>query len=160
VKIRVLWFGRRGASEWDGPVETYRGRVHRRWAAEDRVLKPVAGGRENDPRRALREEARALERALVAGWPLVVLDERGRQLSSEGFARLLGDFEERSTPGLNLVIGSDLGLDADLRKRAAVSISLSPMTLPHQIVRLVVWEQLFRATHILGGGGYHRQDVQ
>ena len=160
MKIRVVWFGRPRASGWDDAVETYRKRVNCRWPAEDRPLRPVAGGRDSDPRRALREEARLLEHAIETGWPLVVLDERGRKLTSEKFARLLGDFESRSTPGLNLVIGSDLGLDGEFRARAAVSISLSPMTLPHQIVRLVLWEQLFRATHILGGGGYHRQDVQ
>ena len=91
---------------------------------------------------------------------LVVLDERGRALTSEGFARRLGDFEARSTPGLDFVIGSDLGLDRDLVAAADWTLSLSPMTLPHQLARLLLWEQLFRATHILGGGGYHRSNVQ
>jgi len=159
VKIRLLWFGRRGAATFDGQVETYRRRVRRRWPAEDRVLKPVAGGRGDDPRRVLREEARALEKVLEPGAVLVVFDERGQRLTSEGFAEVLRDHEGRSTPGLDLVIGSDLGLDRRFVDRAAVSISLGPMTLPHQIARLVVWEQLFRATHILGGGKYHRPDV-
>jgi len=159
VKARVLWFGRRGAAAFDEQVETYRRRIGRRWPAEDRVLKPVAGGRSDDPHRVLREEARALEKALDPGWLLVVLDERGRRLSSKGFAELLRKHEEQATPGLDFVIGSDLGLDCDLRARAAVTLSLSPMTLPHQIARLVIWEQLFRATHILGGGQYHRSNI-
>lgn len=159
MKIRLLWFGRRGAAAFDAQVETYRRRVERRWPAEDRVLKPAAGGRSDDPRRVLREEARSVERILEPGATLVVFDERGRRLTSEGFAEMLGDHEGRSTPGLDLVIGSDLGLDRRLIDRASVSISLSPMTLPHQIARLVVWEQLFRATHILGGGKYHRSAV-
>jgi len=159
VKARVLWFGRRGTAAFDEQVETYRRRIGRRWPAEDRVLKPVAGGRGDDPHRVLREEARALEKALEPGWLLVALDERGRRLSSEGFAELLQNYEERSTPGLDFVIGSDLGLDGDFAARAAVTLSLSPLTLPHQIARLVLWEQLFRATHILGGGKYHRSDL-
>ena len=159
MKARVLWFGRRGTAAFDEQVETYRRRIGRRWPAEDRVLKPVAGGRGDDPHRVLREEARALEKALEPGWLLVALDERGRRLSSEGFAELLQNYEERSTPGLDFVIGSDLGLDGDFAARAAVTLSLSPLTLPHQIARLVLWEQLFRATHILGGGKYHRSDL-
>jgi len=157
VKARVLWLGRRGAGAFDEQVETYRRRVQQRWPAEDRVLKPVSGGRGDDPRRILREEARVLDRALEPGWTLVVLDEDGRRLTSEAFACLLRDWEDRSTQGLDFVIGSDLGLDRDFAARAEVKLSLSPMTLPHQIARLLIWEQLFRATHILGGGGYHRR---
>jgi len=159
VKTRVLWFGRRGTPALDEQVEIYRQRVQRRWPAEDRVLKPVSGGRSDDPRRVLHEEAQVLDRTLEPGWMLVVLDEHGRRLTSEGFAQLLLDSEERSTPGIDFVIGSDLGLDREFAARAAATISLSPMTLPHQIARLVVWEQLFRATHILGGGGYHRREI-
>jgi len=159
VKIRLLWFGRRGAAAFDAQVETYRQRVQRRWPAEDRVLKPVAGGRSDDPRRVLRAEARALEKTVEPDAVLVVFDERGRSLTSEDFAEMLRDHEGRSTPGIDLVIGSDIGLDRRFVDRAAVSISLSPMTLPHQIARLLVWEQLFRATHILGGGRYHRTGV-
>jgi 23S rRNA (pseudouridine1915-N3)-methyltransferase len=57
---------------------------------------------------------------------------------------------------LFFVVGSDLGLHPDLLDRADEKISLSPMTLPHLLARLLLWEQLFRATHILGGGAYHR----
>lgn len=157
--MRVLWFGRRSAAALDEQVETYRRRTDRRWPAEDRMLRPVSGGRSDDPRRVLREEARALERALDPGWTVVALDESGRRLTSDGFARLMREYEDRSTPGLDFVIGSDLGLDGDFSARAAVKLSLSPMTLPHQLARLVLWEQLFRATHILGGGKYHRNDL-
>jgi 23S rRNA (pseudouridine1915-N3)-methyltransferase len=123
------------------------------------MLKPVVGGRDRDPLRVLRREAEALERSLEPGWPLVVLDERGRRLTSEAFAAMLADHETRSTPGLAFVIGSDLGLARDLTERADSVLSLGPMTLTHRIARLVLWEQIFRATQILGGGGYHRPGV-
>lgn len=159
MKTRVLWFGRRGAGGFDDQVETYRRRVQQRWPAEDRVLKPVSGGRNDDPRKVLREEAKILERAREPGWTLVVLDEAGRRMTSKSLARFLRDCEERSTPGLEFVIGSDLGIDRDFTAQASKKLSLSSMTLPHQIARLVLWEQLFRATHILGGGSYHRTGV-
>jgi 23S rRNA (pseudouridine1915-N3)-methyltransferase len=160
VKIRVLWFGRRSAASFDGQVETYRRRVNRRWPAEDRVLKPVAGGRDTDPLRVLREEARIVASLRDPNRPLIVLDEAGARCTSEDLAHRLRQLEERSTPGLDMIIGSDLGLDRQLVGDAAWTLSLSPMTLPHQLARLVLWEQLFRATHILGGGGYHRSNVQ
>ena len=57
-------------------------------------------------------------------------------------------------------IGSDLGLDRALVEGADEQLSLSAMTLPHLLARLLVWEQLFRSTQILGGGAYHRVGVQ
>lgn len=160
MKIRVIWFGRRGAAAFDEQVETYRKRVAQRWPAEDRVVKPIAGGRGEDPRRVLREEARTLVKIIDPEWTTVALDEGGRRCSSEEFAHRLADLEDRSTPGLDFVIGSDLGLDRSVVADAAWTLSLSAMTLPHPLARLVLWEQLFRATHILGGGGYHRGTVQ
>lgn len=141
-------------------MERYRSAVDRRWPAEDRVLKPVSGGRADDPHRVLRAEARLVERAREPGFSLVALDEGGRTLTSEAFASWLEDLEGRSAPGLDVVVGSDLGLDPELARQARLVLSLSAMTLPHQLARLLVWEQLFRATHILGGGGYHRPNVQ
>lgn len=160
MRVRVLWFGRRGTDAVDELVEDYRRRVERRWPAEDRALRPAAGGRDGDPRRALRHESRAVDRALDPSRTLVALDERGRRFTSEAFAAQLGDWEDRSTPGVDFVIGSDLGLDPELVARSGLRLSLGPMTLPHRLARLVVWEQLFRATTILGGGGYHRRNVQ
>ncbi len=58
------------------------------------------------------------------------------------------------------MVGSDLGLDPELVRTADRVVSLGSLTLPHRIARLVLWEQLFRATHILSGGRYHRLGVQ
>jgi 23S rRNA (pseudouridine1915-N3)-methyltransferase len=141
-------------------VQQYRSRIDRRWPAEDRALRPVAGGRADDPCRVLREEARAVRRAFEPGRRVVTLDEAGRRLSSVGFAEWLADGEQRSVPGIDFVIGSDLGIDVELRERADLVLSLGIMTLPHQLARVILWEQVFRATHILGGGAYHRPKVQ
>ena len=160
MKIRVAWLGRQSASPYEREVETYRTRVHRRWPAEDRALRPSAGGREKDPERVLRLESEALLRNLESGWRLVALDESGRSRTSEEFARHLQKLADGGVDGLLFVIGSDLGLDKDLLGRADEKLCLSPMTLPHLVARLVLWEQLFRATSILGGGAYHRVSVQ
>lgn len=160
MRLRVTWFGRVSASPYEEQIETYRRRVHRRWHAEDCPLRPVAGGREKDPRRVLRLEAEAVVRHRDAGWRIVALDERGRSHNSESFARWLAGLEDSGVGGILFAIGSDLGLDAAFLDQADDRISLSPMTLPHLLARALLWEQLFRATSILGGGAYHRSCVQ
>ena len=67
--------------------------------------------------------------------------------------------ERQAPPGVAFVLGSDLGVASSLRDQADVVLSLSPMTLPHLLARLMVWEQLYRATDILGPGNYHRSGI-
>jgi len=156
VKVRVAWLGRPTASPYEREVETYRKRVHRRWPAEDRPVKASAGGRDKDSERVLRLEADNLMRHLEPGWRLVALDEQGQSHTSVAFARWLQKHADRGVEGVLFAIGSDLGLDQDFVARADEKLSLGPMTLPHLLARLLLWEQLFRATTILGGGAYHR----
>jgi 23S rRNA (pseudouridine1915-N3)-methyltransferase len=160
VKIRVVWFGRPGSDPYRSQVATYRARVRRRWPSEDLALRPTAGGRAADPQRVLAAEAERVRAQLTGDWRMVVLDERGGALTSDQLARWLAEEQDAGTRGLGFVIGSDLGVDERLRSEAGRVISLSSMTLPHQLARLVLWEQLFRASSILQGGGYHRHSVQ
>lgn len=160
MKVRVVWLGRPTASPFEEEVEAYRRRVERRWPAEDRPLRPVSGGRGRDPARVLGLEAEALERHREPGWAMVALDERGRNLDSVGFASWLDGLADRGAGGVVFAVGSDLGLDADFVCRADERLSLSAFTLPHLLARLVLWEQLYRATQILSGGAYHRVSVQ
>ena len=160
MKVRVAWLGRPSASPYEREVETYRKRVHRRWPAEDRPLRAAVGGRDKDPERVLRLEADALMRSLEPGWWLVALDEHGPAYASEAFAGRLAKLADRGVEGVLFAIGSDLGLHGDLLAGADEVLSLSPMTLPHLLARLLLWEQLFRSANILGGGAYHRVGVQ
>ncbi|MCP4899341.1 MAG: 23S rRNA (pseudouridine(1915)-N(3))-methyltransferase RlmH [bacterium] len=160
MRLRVLWFGRAGPNNFEDEVSGYRQKVSRRWQAEDMRLRPVSSGRSDDPSRALAKEAEALQRHTPAGWWVIALTEKGKPPSSEAFARSLVRDEEDGAPGLALVIGSDIGLHPDVISGARRVLSLSPMTFSHQLARLLIWEQLFRATHILGGGGYHRPGIQ
>ncbi len=160
MKIRVAWLGRVSASPYERQVEIYRKRVQRKWSAEDRPVRPSGGGRDKDPERVLKLEADALVRHLDSGWQLVALDENGSPRSSEEFAKRLANLADRGVEGVLFTIGSDLGLHRDLLARADQRLSIGPMTLPHLLARLVLWEQLFRATSILDGGAYHRICVQ
>ena len=159
MKILVLWFGRPSVTLFEEQVATYAKRVGRRWRASDQALRPVMG-RDGDARRALAAEAEAVRERVPKGWRMVVLDERGEAHDSSSFARLLDDAEQAGVTGLAFVVGSDLGLHDELQAAAWRRLSLSPMTLPHQLARLLLWEQQFRATDILTGGRYHRLRVQ
>ena len=101
------------------------------------------------------EEARAvLDRAGSA--PVVAFDERGRSLTSEAFAERLGTWRDRGTSALIFAIGGPDGLDESVRRRAELVLSFGALTLPHQLVRVLVLEQIYRCLTILAGHPYHR----
>ncbi|MFT3674867.1 MAG: 23S rRNA (pseudouridine(1915)-N(3))-methyltransferase RlmH [Chitinophagaceae bacterium] len=88
---------------------------------------------------------------------LVALDERGKMLSSEGLAQLLQTRANESTRRLVFLIGGAYGLDAAVMKRANLSWSLSQLVFPHQLVRLILAEQVYRACTILKNEKYHHK---
>ena len=101
------------------------------------------------------EEARALAEK-SAGAALVVLDERARSMSSDDFAAFVRTRRDGGTRGLAFAIGGADGLDPELRGRADLALSFGAMTLPHQLVRILAAEQIYRAMTILSGHPYHR----
>lgn len=103
-----------------------------------------------------KEEGSALEKALPEGAILVLLDERGKSLSSEAFAEMVGRSRDSGKRDLMLAVGGADGLDPDLYSRADLVLNLGSMTWPHQLVRILIAEQLYRAVTILSGHPYHR----
>ena len=102
------------------------------------------------------EEARALTAQLPGGIS-IALDERGKSTSSEEFAKRLGRWRDDGKPAMSFVIGGADGLDPAFVQSAALTLSFSPLTWPHQLVRIMLAEQLYRATTILSGHPYHRE---
>jgi len=116
-------------------------------------LSESAARREED-RKA--EEALAIAAAIPDGFARVVFDERGQSIDSATFARRIGDWRAENRAGLALVIGGADGLASPLVQQADLALSFGRMTLPHQLVRVLVAEQLYRAATILAGHPYHR----
>jgi 23S rRNA (pseudouridine1915-N3)-methyltransferase len=85
-----------------------------------------------------------------------VLDERGQMLDSLKFARWLERLTIDSPHGIHFVVGGDLGLDDSVRNRADKVLSLSAMTLPHQVARVVLLEQIYRACTLIRNIRYHK----
>lgn len=102
------------------------------------------------------DEAAELEKNLPKGAFLVLLDERGKTFDSVEFAERLGHIRDDGQRDIVLAIGGPDGFDKDLRQRADLTISFGRMTWPHQLVRIMLAEQLYRAVTILAGHPYHR----
>lgn len=103
------------------------------------------------------EEAKALRAALPEGI-VVALDERGKAIGSETFANQIGRWRDDGRPAASFIIGGADGLDPAFVSAADLVLSFSPLTWPHQLVRIMLAEQLYRATTILSGHPYHRGD--
>jgi 23S rRNA (pseudouridine1915-N3)-methyltransferase len=102
------------------------------------------------------EEARELLADLPQGALLIALDERGESPTSERFAGLIGEARDRGTPQAVLLIGGPDGHGQELLSRVGHRISFGRLTWPHQIVRILAAEQVYRAITILNGHPYHR----
>ncbi|MBU4529898.1 MAG: 23S rRNA (pseudouridine(1915)-N(3))-methyltransferase RlmH [Hoeflea sp.] len=103
-----------------------------------------------------KDEAAQLARNLPDGAALILLDERGKTPDSPGFADLLARLRDEGRRDLVLAIGGADGLDPDLHAKADAVICFGRMTWPHQLVRIMAAEQLYRAVTILSGHPYHR----
>lgn len=102
------------------------------------------------------KEAGKLLKKIKESSLLVVLDVRGEKLDSEKFAEKLESFFVSGISHITFIIGGSLGLDEELVKKANFRLSLSDMTFPHQLARLILLEQIFRAFKIINGEVYHK----
>lgn len=132
----------------------------RRMPPEIRVelveLKPAERGAGKSAARAKAMEGERLLAALPSGATLIALDEKGAAISTQGLATLLtGWMRDGVTPAF--VIGGADGLADDVKRRAQRVLSLSALTLPHGLVRVLLAEQLYRAWTILSHHPYHRE---
>lgn len=105
---------------------------------------------------ALREEGRRLLAKLPGGAAVIALCIEGRELSSPEFSRLLDKLAVEGASDVALVIGGSWGLSQEVKDAARLRLSMSPMTFPHQLARVMVLEQLYRGLQIAAGGKYHK----
>ena len=105
---------------------------------------------------ALKKEAQAVRQKLPKNSWLCVLTPEGTLMSSEKLAKTLEQVQGGGKSELVFLIGSSFGLDEDLKRQGNLLLSMSPMTFPHHLFRVMVLEQLYRAESIRGGGKYHK----
>lgn len=155
MRVRVIALGHRVpawvAAGWDD----YARRLPREWNLELLELKAESRDRGKPVAQLLAAEAERI-RVACRGARLVALDERGRSWTTKALADAL-DRWRSDAEDIAFVIGSADGLDPALRAEAAAVVALSALTLPHALVRILLVEQLYRASALLAGHPYHRE---
>lgn len=156
MKITLLWPRSSSDRDFADATDRYMKRIRHFFSLEV-VEVPAERGRQSQSDLAImRSQSSRLLAALPPRGYCVVLDERGQTLDSLKFARWL----ERSTidrpHGLIFVVGGDVGLDDSVRERADMLLSLSPMTLPHQLARVLLLEQIYRGCTLMRNIPYHK----
>ena len=152
MRIKLVLVGKTERGHVAEGMAAYLNRLTRTMPVEELVL-PEAG--RGEPAYQQRVECERILAALKPGERVVVLDERGRALTSPQFAGQLGKWRDQGVRQVTFVIGGAYGLTDEVRQRADLVLSLSAMTFPHQLVRVLFAEQLYRAFSILQGSPYH-----
>ena len=139
-------------------IEDYEARIGRYWRFQAHEVEAGLGKVRKVDEEKVREaeEDRLTARLPKGGGEVVALTRNGKALSSRELARFLADRALRSVQEVTFVIGGAFGLGKGILERSTVKLSLSPMTLPHEIARLVLAEQLYRAGTILRNEPYHK----
>ena len=147
----------------DGPerelVERYRGRfedLSRKLGFRGLEILEVSESRARDPATRISEEAAAIAALVPLRSNVVALDEHGKALDSAAFAGQLGRWRDESISNVVFLIGGADGLSPELRRMGKMTLAFGAATWPHQIVRILLLEQLYRAATILAGHPYHR----
>ena len=105
---------------------------------------------------ALGREARQIEKKLLKDGTFICLCIEGGQVNSEAFARKLTEAENSGRPRISFVIGGSCGIAAELKQKADLRLSMSKMTFPHHLARVMLLEQIYRGFQIKEGTKYHK----
>jgi 23S rRNA (pseudouridine1915-N3)-methyltransferase len=155
-ELIVVWAGRHRRDEWEALCGRYRDRIRGFAGVRDVPVKVAKGGPDKV---RLDAEGRALLEALPDPCWSIALDRRAREVGSRQLADRLRGLREEWPHSVAFVVGSDLGLSREVLDACRESLSLGPLTLPHELARLVLYEQIYRALSILGGIKYHREPL-
>ena len=144
MKIKIAWIGKTKAAAIQSLTDEYLKRL-KHFAEVEGV--------------SLKDEASLLKLCEPGARPvrhaLVLLDSRGKQLSSEEFAKWMGEYQGRSSSPLLFAVGAADGFSDEARRAATIVLSLGKVTLAHELARVVLLEQIYRAFTILKGHPYH-----
>ena len=157
LRIRFLWIGRTQEAYLREGLKIYQQRLQhyahivteeikpqRRWQSLPEIIRKQA-------------ETKALQERLLSGEQCILLDEQGQQLDSIGLSHWLENFHLQSVPQITFMVGGPYGVDRESFPQQTKQLSLSPMTFSHQMVRLILLEQVYRTFTILNGEPYHHR---
>src|ERR1051326_11944 len=156
MKIRLIWPESSSEKDFVSAIDRYVQRIRHFYPIEVVDVAGQRGRQSQSDASIMRGQSARLFGAIPDPGPGGVLDERGQTFDSLKFARWLERLTIDSPHGIHFVVGGDVGLDETIKRRADVLLSLSPMTLPHQIARVVLLEQIYRACTLMRNIRYHK----
>jgi 23S rRNA (pseudouridine1915-N3)-methyltransferase len=156
MKLTLLWPRSIADAELASVADRYFNRIKHFFPIEIAEIAPERGRQSESDVAIMRAHSARLLRAIPAQGHVVALDERGRSLDSLKFAKWLERLTIDQPHGVIFVMGGDVGLDQSVRQRADDVLSLSAMTLPHQLARVVLLEQIYRACTLMRNIPYHK----
>ena len=152
-KLRIIAVGALRSPHWHAAAAHYLARLKHWRHIHEHVVKDADAGLPEAER--VRLEGQRLLRVVRADDYLICLDECGKSMSSQVFAAFLNDISENAARTPCFVLGGPFGLAEMVCSQARVVLSLGPMTLPHELARVVLLEQIYRAEAILRKNPYH-----
>ncbi|HEU0264279.1 MAG TPA: 23S rRNA (pseudouridine(1915)-N(3))-methyltransferase RlmH [Geobacterales bacterium] len=152
MKLRVLWVGKSRASWVREASDDYATRIRRHLPLEIIEVREEKGTETEAAREA---ECQRILRQLPLGARVILLDERGELMTSVAFATQIGRLRDQGVNELVFVIGGAHGFSERFRSSSQHLLALSPMTVTHEMARVILLEQLYRALSILQGSPYH-----
>ena len=155
MKLRLLWIKSSADAELTAVLDRYLNRIKHFFPIEVTEVTPPRGRQSERDGSIIRAQSAGLISAIPRGYT-VVLDERGRSMDSLKFAKWLERMTIDQPHGVTFVVGGDVGLDDSVRERADMLLALSAMTLPHQLARVVLLEQIYRACTLIRNIPYHK----
>lgn len=154
MRLRLIWVGKTRNEHLRALVEDYLKRLSRFARCEVTELRESGA---SDERACIEEEGKRIVGALASDALAVLLDVRGRTVwSSEELAAQIEEWQTRSVKEAAFIVGGHLGVSEEVRRRAQLSWSLSRLTLTHEMARVVLVEQLYRAHTIMRGLPYQK----
>jgi 23S rRNA (pseudouridine1915-N3)-methyltransferase len=159
MRVVIIAIGRLKQGPERELAETYRKRaqaIGRGLGMREIEIIEIRESRATDAERRRVEESIAIANVIPERATIVILEESGESLDSAALAAVLREWRAEDRPAISFVIGGADGLAASLRERAKLKLAFGAATWPHQLVRIMLLEQLYRAGSILAGHPYHR----
>jgi len=156
VKLQFLWVGETKDPLFSRVEERYLKRVRQHFPTEMTIVPDLKKNNPHQQKAQLVREARQIEKKLPEKTYLIVLDSEGKEFTSPALASFLENLMNRGVSAVTFLVGGHLGVHEKIRESADQKMSLTKMTLPHELARVVLLEQIYRAVTIIKALPYHK----